>query len=68
MLTDPRQTPKSGQTRPDEPIADETYPVFVREDADVPNLQGLFDAFTDQEKEPDVAPDRADEEAQRGHS
>lgn len=69
MLIDPRQTPNAPNpdALPDEPVADETYPVFVREDADVPDLQGIFDAFTDQEKE-GTPPDETDAEAQKGHS
>lgn len=36
---------------PDEEFADETYTPAVRQDADVPDLQPLFDDYTDQDKD-----------------
>ncbi len=70
MHPDPRQAPTApgpDDVASQENLAEKTYPVVAREGADVPDLQHLLDAYTDQDK-PEPAPDATDEEAQKGHS
>jgi hypothetical protein len=38
-------------TGDDEPVAEETYTTFSREDADFPDLDPLIEAYTDEENE-----------------